>query len=78
MVGLTEGRDVHYVDAQGTHLAAKIVMVSDRSKRIISAFVYPVRPGEVGGVIENVPFVKSTKEEPVTKPLSWHWVERVD
>jgi hypothetical protein len=78
MIGLIEGRDVHVIDSNGTHKAAKIVKVSDAAKRLISAFIYPVLPGEEGGVLENIPFNKCTATEPSTKPLTWHWIERVE
>jgi hypothetical protein len=77
MIGLIQGRDVHYVDTDGEHMAAKIVRITDPSRAIINLFVFPVRAGEEGGVIENVPFRKSTAANPTSNPRSWHWIERV-
>jgi hypothetical protein len=78
MIGLIEGRDVHYVDQNGEHFAAKIVRVLDMAKRLVSVFVFPTRRGEQGGVVENVSFAKSTKEMQTSKPGTWHWIERVE
>lgn len=76
MIGLTEGRDIHYVDAAGVHYAGNEVV--DASKRLVNVFIFPRRKGEEGGVIENVPFKSSTAAEPSSRPGTWHWIERVE
>jgi len=77
MIGLIEGRNIHYVDDQGFHNAAIIVEVTDKSKSVVSVFVFPRRVGEVGGVVANVVFYPSRTESPTSRPGTWHWHERV-
>lgn len=77
MIGLIEGRNVHYVGDDGFHNAAQIVEVTDAPNRIVSVFVFPKRQGEVGGVVQNVAFYPSSTEKRTTKPGTWHWHEIV-
>lgn len=74
MVGLTIGRDVHYVapgSADGTyppaHRAAKITEIQDKDKGVINLIVFnPTGVHFVQGI---------TFDEGSHGPFTWHWPE---
>lgn len=73
MIGLIEGRVVHFVAATGIHCAATIVHVHSKDG-LVNLFVPP--RGEEGyeesSTQKNVPFSKRKHIG------TWHWPERVE
>ncbi|GEM_PF-4264149 len=77
MIGLIEGRAVHYVGESGEHYAATIVHVHSvngvhTSDGKVNLFVPPRNASEDARVAESVSF--STRKHIGT----WHWPERVE
>lgn len=68
MEGLTVGRNVHYVEDDGTHSAAIVTNLHQGT----TVDLYVMR---AGSVIDNRPVAQvSYSEEP--KPNTWHWIEK--
>ena len=71
MIGLIEGRMVHYVDDAGVHNAATIVHVHS-SDGTVNLFV-PPRTAEGTSRVEEKKSFSSRKHVG-----TWHWPERVE
>lgn len=74
MHGLIEGRKIHFVDVDGNHRSAEIVLIHAAAAPVINAWVAPRYQREEGFVAEKVQYAKPEKNE----PNSWHWIERVE
>jgi hypothetical protein len=71
MIGLIEGRMVHFVDDAGQHNAATIVHVHS-AEGLVNLFVPPRSASGASYVVEKKPF--SSRKHIGT----WHWPERVE
>lgn len=68
MLGLIEGRIVHYVNANGQHMAAIVVSVMDKDKGIINLQAFEDMNG-----IKYIGHVEYSDEHAIN---SWHWIEQ--
>lgn len=74
MEGLTEGRLVHYVAYNSTHLAALVIRALGDKANLVTFSDMPNVNGDTNfslGFMQNVPY-SDTKE-----PGTFHWIERV-
>lgn len=72
MDGLTVGRMVHFVDADGVHLAAIVTHVVERvvAHKVMLGVHHPTK-----GYI-TIPWGVPYDERPLPELGTWHWIER--
>jgi hypothetical protein len=80
MEGLTEGRIVHYVLADGPnagqHRAAMVVRIWDQRQGYVNLQVFSDGSND-GGQYANAPvWVTSVQYSEEAKPRTWHWIKK--
>lgn len=86
-VGLTEGRNVHYVLKSGEHRPAIVTRVTDKNKGIctLNVFFDTSRDTDEGSPVDRFPnaVIVAPVDCRVDVPFSpsgdvhtWHWIER--
>lgn len=75
MEGLTEGRNVHFVNEVGQHHAAIVAKILNRATGMVNLAVF-----DDNGVAYNKTSVRYEEADPqahvALPPNTWHWIER--